>query len=190
MTIIVNLVVLAILTFIVFNIARAGLADLLDGLGGTLVFTSLIVLYLVVIFKMVLQNVAAGNDHDSILAFFAEHRQKSFRGRPDIVVKMVSWLGTVAWGILITLLVVLKEAAQTPKSLNPLDTDFNTLVNSLVWNPDWVVYAYILTPLMAATSALGLYLKSKRNKRVSDRYPLSLIGLFVLSCLGMVYLFI
>jgi hypothetical protein len=188
-TIIVNLFVLILLSFMLFSISRQGLIDLEGGMTGTIFFTSFIVLYMIVIFRMILHNVAAGNDHDSIKKFFAESNQQTFRGRPDRIVKAVSWLGTLAWGILVTTLAAVKEAAPGPEQIKLQETDFLSAAYSLIWNSIWVDYAYTLTILMTLVSATALYLKSKRNQRATDRYPPTLIAIFLISLLGSLYFY-
>jgi hypothetical protein len=188
-TIIVNIFVLILLSIMLFTISHQGLVDLDKGLNGTIFFTSIIVIYLIVIFRMVLNNIAAGNDHDSIRDFFAESWQTSFRGKPDLRVKAVSWLGTVCWGLVITALASIKEAAKTEDDTYFPVEDLPFSLLEIHWDSTWATYAYVLTMLITFASASGLILKSKRNQRDSDRYPLSLITMFLLSIISLIYFY-
>ena len=157
---------------------------------GTIFFTSFIVLYLVVIFRMVLFNITAGNDHDSIQVFFNDNRrQNKFRGRPDRVIKAVAWLGTLCWGVLVTTIAAIKEAAPPADDINLSESDIQTALHSLIWHSTWTNYAYILTLLMTILSAIGLILKSRRNRRDTDQYPASLIAIFLISLFGSIYFY-
>ncbi|MBF0358000.1 MAG: hypothetical protein HQL70_05285 [Magnetococcales bacterium] len=189
MTIIVNIFVLIILSIMLFTISHQGLVDLEKGLSGTIFFTSIIVIYLIAIFRMILNNIAAGKDHDSIKDFFSESWQTTFRGKPDLRVKAVSWLGTICWGLVITTLASIKEAAKTTDTSNIPAEDLPLSALEITWDSTWTTYAYVLTMLITFASAAGLILKSKRNQRKTDRYPLSLITMFIFSIISLIYFY-
>jgi hypothetical protein len=172
-----------------FTIARQGLVDLDSGMTGTIFFTSIIVLYLVVIFRMILQNIAAGKDHDSIQDFFSTSWQTEFRGKPDLVLKAVSWLGTICWGLLVMAIASVKEAAKTKEAAPIALIEIPESWVDIIWNSTWTNYAYIITMLMAILSGIGLILKSKRNKRTNDSYPYNIILLFLISIAGTIYFY-
>ncbi|MBF0379418.1 MAG: hypothetical protein HQL69_00245 [Magnetococcales bacterium] len=189
MTIIVNFFVLILISFMMFTIAHQGLVNLESGLTGSIFFTSIIVFYLVVIFKMILQNIAAGKDHDSIKDFFSTSWQTGFRGKPDLVLRGVSWIATICWGLLVMAIASLKEAAKT-KDHTPISlTELPESWVDIIWHSTWTNYAYLITMLMAILSGVGLLMKSRRNKRATDRYPYNLILLFVISIAGTIYFY-
>ncbi|MBF0193180.1 MAG: hypothetical protein HQL71_01430 [Magnetococcales bacterium] len=189
MTIIVNLFVLILISFMMFTIARQGLVDLDSGLTGTIFFTTIVVLYLVVIFRMILQNIAAGKDHDSIKDFFSTSWQTGFRGEPDLVLKAVSWIGTLCWGLLVMALASVKEAAKTKEEAPVALIEIPETWVDIMWHSKWTSYAYIITILMAIFSAIALFLKSRRNKRTVDRYPINIILLFIISVIATFYFY-
>ncbi|MBF0446596.1 MAG: hypothetical protein HQL67_00175 [Magnetococcales bacterium] len=185
MTVIVNGTVLLLLTFILFNVASQGLTDLNEGLSGGFFFSALVIIHLVAVFQIIFKNMISRKSVESVHEFFSQEAQNTFRGHPDILVKMVSWIGTLCWGLLIVFLVTLQKA--TPET--PLDTPLNHLTDPSNWSSSWSHYAYTQILLLALLSALGLVIKSRRNKRDTDRYPTHLVLIFVLCSFGTIYLF-
>ncbi|MBF0454671.1 MAG: hypothetical protein HQL72_07605 [Magnetococcales bacterium] len=189
MTIVVNLSVLSLLSFMLFQIARQGLIDLEQGISGTIIFTSIIVIYLVVIFRMIFHNLAEKKDHQSIHFFFTEEAQKQFRGRPDHVVKTVSWIVALCWAVVVTLLASLHEASPPIQEVASLGIETAVPLFSAGWNPTWAHFAYLLTLLVSLLSAVGLFLQSRRNRRLTDRYPPSLVTIFLISLIASIYFY-
>ncbi len=190
MTVVVNLFVLGLLSYLLFTISHQGLLGLEDGMTGTIFFTSFIVLYLVVIFRMILYNITAGNDHDSIKVFFEDSKKLNiFRGRPDYIVRAVSWLGTLCWGVLVTTIAAIKEAAPPPEEIDLSQNSIQSAIYSMIWDNTWTQYAYALTLMMTILSAFALLLKRRRNKRQTAYYPPSLVAIFLISLIGSVYFY-
>ena len=186
MTVIVNICVLGLLSYMLFQTARQGLVDLQNGMLGTIFFSTFIIVYLVIIFRMIFHNTTTIKDHDHVKFFFPEVDQKCQRNQPDRIVKSVAWISTVCWGLMIITMAALHEASSSTEG-DASTMDFITLLQSLSWNPAWTMVARITTLCMTIFSALGLYLRSRRFKRKTDRYPPGLIVIFLLSLSGMLY---
>lgn len=113
---------------------------------------------------------------------YAERR----RG-PDIFVKLVHWIGIIAW-IFATIILVIIEAAKPE-----FETFFDRMLNlhlRTTWDLDVAQYAFLFMLLLFYVCVIAILINSRRMKRKTDRFNKSIIALAILSLIGIVvYIF-
>lgn len=111
-----------------------------------------------------------------------ENKVEKRRG-PDIWIKIRRTTGVVVWFLMLVILYLLDSSK--PENITFFDRLFKIERRS-TWNTNYGGMIFTMMLLGLIISISGLYINSKRNRRQSDRYPLSLLIMFVLSCIGIV----
>ncbi|MBF0419111.1 MAG: hypothetical protein HQL78_02985 [Magnetococcales bacterium] len=176
---VVNLTAFLILLATSFLLLRQAIHDLDHGLAWTLFFILFVVVFFVYLARQVFFNIFDRRQRESLTRFIDPRSNAQIRGQPDRILKSVSWLGMVSWASLMALIITLKEGLNNPLEKNASWID--GLSQSL--DPKWRHYAAIFSLISLLVSGLGLFLKSRRNNRKGDRYPPSLIVIFIVSVL-------
>lgn len=176
---VVNLTAFLVLLASSFLLLRQGIHDLDRGLGWTLVFILFVVIFFVYLARQVFFNIFDRRRRESLTRFIDPRSNAQIRGQPDRILKSVSWLGMVSWASLMALIITLKEGFNNPMGMN------GSLIDGMAqaFDPKWRQYAAITSLISLLVSGLGLSLKSRRNNRKGDRYPPSLIAIFIVSVL-------
>lgn len=173
----VNLTALVLIVGLSFLTLRQGLLDLENGMWGTILFLMVVAVFLAYLARTIFYNIFDRRKSDS-MARFLDHRSNArIRGRPDIVLKTVTWLGTLAWSGVIASVIALFEALDHPLGMKGFALDLSSLEVDSAWKNS----AFAINLASAVVSGLGLLLKSRRSSRLGDRYPRSLVFPFLFS---------
>lgn len=118
-----------------------------------------------------------------------EQKEREFverRKGPDLLVRLVHWLGSIAWIIMFFILGITDRAK--PQTATFFDRFFKVQVRE-TWNYSLVQWAFYLMILLSILCLIGLIANACRHRRKSDRYSFSLIMMFILAVVGiMMYL--
>ncbi len=118
-----------------------------------------------------------------------EQKEREFverRKGPDVLVRLVHWLGITAWIIMFFILAITDRAK--PQMATFFDRFFKVQVRE-TWNYSLVQWSFYLMILLSLLCILGLLANVKRHKRKSDRYSFHLIMMLILATVGiMMYL--
>lgn len=113
--------------------------------------------------------------------FRVDRRSGQRRKGPDLLVKLIHWLGIAVW-ILAILVLFITDKARPEKS-----TIFDRLFNIQLrtnWNLALLYEAFFLMVVIFALSVIGIFINTKRHQRKDDHYSFSLIVMGSLSLLG------
>ncbi len=113
-----------------------------------------------------------------------EEKNREFierRKGPDILVRLVHWLGAAAWIIMFFILAITDRAK--PQMATFFDRFFKIQVRE-TWNYSLVQWSFYLMILLSILCIIGLLVNAKRHRRKSDRYSFSLIMMLILAVVG------
>ncbi|MFZ5968572.1 MAG: hypothetical protein ACOYVK_15565 [Bacillota bacterium] len=119
-----------------------------------------------------------------------ENRRRDFVDRrkgPDIWVRIVQWLGFMAWGIMFVILTITDRAK--PEAETFFERFFKIQVRNS-WNQDLLQFAFYLMLLLNFLCIFGLIINSRRCRRKSDKYNLSLVLMMILAFVGIAMYFV
>jgi hypothetical protein len=108
------------------------------------------------------------------------------RRGPDLWVKLVHWLGITAWGIMFFIIFI------TDRARPPMETFFDRLFKVQVrqtWDLDLLQYALYLMITLCVLCIAGLLINTKRRRRKTDRYNISLILMMGLGIFSIIMYF-
>lgn len=108
-------------------------------------------------------------------------KEEKRRG-PDIWIKIRRATGVVVWFLMLVILYLLDSAK--PENVTFFDRILK-IERRETWNSSYSGIIFFMMCLGFIVSVSGLYINSKRNRRKSDKYPLSLLIMLVLSIIGM-----
>ncbi|MCP3923960.1 MAG: hypothetical protein GY714_15385 [Desulfobacterales bacterium] len=103
------------------------------------------------------------------------------RKGPDIWIKIRRISGVVVWFVMLVALYLLDSAK--PENVTFFDR-LNNIKRRTTWNTDYNQMIFYVMILGLIISVSGLYINSKRNRRKSDKYPLSLLIMMTISIIG------
>ena len=107
--------------------------------------------------------------------------RKNKRRGADLVVRSKNIMIYSAWILFFFIFVLLSMAK--PRQTTMFDRFYNVSVNQ-AWDPLMLNAAFLIMPFLMIICAIGLYFNSKRLKRKTDSYSLSLIIFGSLSAVG------
>jgi hypothetical protein len=112
--------------------------------------------------------------------------QERRRG-PDFLLRLISITGIVSALVLIVVLIVLQKAK--PTYVTSLEIVRKTPIRKN-WDGYLLYVAFILNVVIFYFSGIGLMIKTRRSKRTTDKYPISLIILWLLSFAAIIIYFL
>ncbi|MBF0448938.1 MAG: hypothetical protein HQL67_12115 [Magnetococcales bacterium] len=107
-----------------------------------------------------------------------KHRR---RRKLDVLSTFFVWISVICWALFIFAMLLIDQAS--PEMQN-IFSNYLELELRQTWDRERVGKALNLMYAVAGFSFFALILKSMRHRRRADRYPLTLIILFVCSMLG------
>ena len=111
---------------------------------------------------------------------------KNKRKGPDLLISLINWISVAGWILIIAVLVIIGKAQ--PAMVTFWDRLLQTGVDSS-WDIELAQYAFYLMVVLLFLGLAGLFMNSKRHKRKTDRYRVSLIVMTLFSVAGIaVYL--
>ncbi|MBF0224801.1 MAG: hypothetical protein HQK76_05025 [Desulfobacterales bacterium] len=111
-----------------------------------------------------------------------EIKRERRRG-PDFLVNTIRFLGVLSWLLMFAVMYILQRAR--PEEVTLMDRFFN-LQRNTEWNLALVHRIFYLMIAGLMLSIIGLTFSIKRYRRKSDKYPLSLIFIGLISSAGII----
>jgi hypothetical protein len=108
------------------------------------------------------------------------------RKGPDLWVKLVNWLGILAWGIMFFIIAI------TDRAKPPMETFFDRFFKVQVrqtWDFGLLQYALYLMITLCVLCVIGLVINSRRHRRKNDRYSISLFLMMGLGIFSIIMYF-
>jgi len=99
----------------------------------------------------------------------------------DPLVRSLNWITLTAWVLLFVAIIFLGFAR--PGSDTFFDRYYRICLRS-TWDDQLVTFYFVVMLLNFVVSSIGLFMNSRRMKRSTDEYRLSLIAVLLLSFLG------
>ncbi len=109
-------------------------------------------------------------------------KQDRRRG-PDILIKVLRWLGIFGWFVMIVALYIIDMAK--PEEENMFTKKLNASVRT-TWDPALIRYLFWVLIFGLIISVIGLVINSRRHHRKDDRFKYILFVLGAISCFGVV----
>ncbi|MBB6214355.1 formate hydrogenlyase subunit 3/multisubunit Na+/H+ antiporter MnhD subunit [Anaerosolibacter carboniphilus] len=108
------------------------------------------------------------------------------RKGPDLWVRLVNWLGLLAWGIMFFIIAI------TDRAKPPMETFFDRLFKVKVrqtWDIGLLQYAFYLMIALCVLCVIGLLINSRRHRRKTDKYNISLLLMMGLGIFSIIMYF-
>lgn len=105
------------------------------------------------------------------------------RKGPDILVKLITWISLINWLIVTAIIAIIAMAS--PKTETFFDRLMEVRVNKSL-NEELAQYAFYLMVVLLLLSIVGLIINSRRHRRKTDRYRVSLVLTGIFSVLGII----
>lgn len=108
------------------------------------------------------------------------------RRGPDLWVKLVNWLGILAWAIMFFIIAI------TDRAKPPMETFFDRFFKVQVrqtWDFGLLRYALYLMITLCVLCVFGLVVNSRRHRRKNDRYSISLFLMMGLGIFSIIMYF-
>ena len=112
------------------------------------------------------------------MVFETERNRIERRRGPDFWVKLINWVASVAWIMMLVGLYLFEKAK--PRFSTFFDRSFEVPV-ATGWDYDLIRRMMLAMLAVLSLCTIGLAINSQRHKRRDDRYNLSLIILGVIS---------
>ncbi|KXG77468.1 hypothetical protein [Thermotalea metallivorans] len=114
---------------------------------------------------------------------YKENEYYDRRKGPDIWVKLVRWLGFIAWGIMFFIITITDRAK--PQAETFFERLFKVQIRQ-TWDFGLIRYAFYLMITLCILCVIGLIINSRRHRRKTDRYNFSLILMMGLGIIGII----
>jgi hypothetical protein len=111
------------------------------------------------------------------LAIIKPHRRRKM----DALRKIFMWVSFICWGLFVVAMIFVSQA--TPETHTVFSRHLELEINPK-WDEDAILNAINIMYYVAGFSFVAVVLKAMRHRRKSDRYPISLIMLLIVSLLG------
>jgi hypothetical protein len=109
------------------------------------------------------------------------------RKGPDLLIKILRWLGIFGWFVMIVALYILDMAKPEEENMFTKAADVNVRTT---WDPKLIHYLFCLLIFGLCISVIGVVINSRRHHRKDDRFKYILITLGAISTFGIIkYLF-
>ncbi len=109
------------------------------------------------------------------------------RKGPDLLIKILKWLGIFGWFVMIVALYILDMAKPEEENMFTKTADISV---RKTWDPKLIHYLFCLMIFGLCISAVGIVINSRRHHRKDDRFKYILITLGAISTFGIIkYIF-
>jgi len=105
------------------------------------------------------------------------------RKGPDILLKLITWISFIGWVLIVGVLAIISKAG--PQTATFFDRLLETRIRG-TWDYELMQYAFYLLIVMLVLGLTGLAMNSRRHRRKTDRYRLSLIIMTIFSLAGII----
>ncbi len=113
------------------------------------------------------------------------------RGRQDLLLRIMGWLGIVGWASMLVVMVVIDRAKPDDPIFIPNRRIFEMTGVPYhlrtTWDQGLLTYIFYLLSVGLVLGIIGLAVNSRRHQRRDDYYRIHLVLLTAISAIGILY---